>query len=57
VVIKVKRVAQHFKRDPAVISRGIRKVEKKRREEKAFDSRVSRVEEAIKENKKRKIVK
>jgi hypothetical protein len=33
------------------------KVEKKRREEEAFDSRVSRVEEAIKENKKRKIVK
>ena len=45
------------KRDPAVMSRGIRKVEKKRREVKAFDSRVSRVEEAIKENKKRKAVK
>ncbi len=54
---QVRMVAQHFKRDPAVISRGIRKVEKKRRAEKAFDSRVSRVEEAIKENKKRKIVK
>ncbi len=54
---QVNTVAEHFKRDPAVISRGIRKVEKKRREEKAFDSRVSRVEEAIKENKKRKIVK
>ena len=54
---QVKTVAQYFKRDAAVISRGIRKVEKKRREEKAFDSRVSRVEEAIKENKKRKIVK
>jgi len=40
-----------------VISRGIRKVEKKRREEEAFDGRVNRVEEAIKENKKRKIVK
>ena len=53
MVIKVKRVAQHFKRDPAVISRGIRKVEKKGREEKAFDSRVSKAEEAIKENKKR----
>jgi len=54
---QVKTVAQHFKRDPAGISRGIRKVEKNRRDEKAFDSRVSRVEEAIKENKKRKIVK
>jgi transposase len=54
---QVKTVAQHFKHGPAVISRGIRKVEKKRRDEKAFDSRVSRVEEAIKENKKRKIVK
>ena len=54
---QVKTVAEYFKRDPAVISRGIRKVEKKRREEKAFDSKVSRVEEAIKENKKRKIVK
>ncbi len=54
---RVKTVAQHFKRDPAVISRGIRKVEKKRREEKAFDSRVSRVEDAIKEVKKGKIVK
>ena len=53
MVIKVKRVAQHFKRDPAFITRGIRKVEKKGREEKAFDSRVSKVEEAIKENKKR----
>ena len=53
MVIKVKSVAEHFKRDPAVISRGIRKVEKKRRDEKAFDSRVSKVEEAIKENKKR----
>ena len=27
---QVKTVAQHFKRDPAVISRGIRKVENKR---------------------------
>jgi len=54
---QVKTVAEHFKRDTAVISGGIRKVEKKRREEKAFDSRVSRAEEAIKENKKRKIVK
>ena len=53
---QVKMVAEHFKRDPAVISRGIRKVEKKRRDEKAFDSRVSKLEEAIKENKKRKIV-
>jgi hypothetical protein len=33
------------------------KYEKKRRGEKAVDSRVSRVGEAIKENKKRKIVK
>jgi len=53
---QVKTVAEYFKRGPAVISREIRKVEKKRREEKAFDSRVSRVEEAIKEDKKRKIV-
>ena len=49
-------VAEHFKRDPAVISRGIRKVEKKRIDEKAFDNRVSKLEEGIKENKKRKIV-
>ena len=49
-------VAEHFKRDPSVISRGIRKVEKKRGEEEAFDSRVSKLEEAIKENKNRKIV-
>jgi len=54
---QAKTVAEHFKRDPAVISRGIRKVEKKCREEKAFDGRLSRAEEAIKENKKRKIVK
>ena len=54
---QVKTVAEYFSRDPAVISRGIRKVEKKRRDEKAFHSRVSRVEEAIKENKKRKLVK
>jgi len=40
---QVKTVAQHFKGDPAVISRGTRKVEKERREEEAFDSRVSRV--------------
>ena len=33
---QVKRVAEHFRRDPAVISRGIRKVERKRRDEKAF---------------------
>jgi hypothetical protein len=32
-------------------------LKKRRREEKAFDSRVSGVEEAIKENNKRKIVK
>ena len=50
-------MAEHFNRDPAIISRGIRKVEKKRREEEAFDSKVSRVEEAIRENKKRQIVK
>ena len=54
---QVKTLAEYFKRDPAVISGGIRKVEKKRREEKAFDSRVSRVEDAIKEVKKGKIVK
>ena len=54
---QVKTVAQHFKRDPAVISRGIRKVEKKRRDEKPFANRVSKVEEAIKENKERKIIK
>jgi len=54
---QVKTVAEYFRRDPAVICRGIRKVEKKRRDEKAFHSRVSRVEEAIKENKRRKIVK
>jgi hypothetical protein len=46
----------YFKRDLAVISRGIRKVEKKRRDEKVFDSRVSKAEEAIKENKERKII-
>jgi len=33
---QVKRVAEHFRRDPAVISRGIRKVEQKRTEQKAF---------------------
>ena len=49
-------VAEHFRRDPAVISRGIRKVERRRREEEAFDSGVSRAEDAIKENKNRKIV-
>jgi predicted transcriptional regulator len=54
---QVKTVAEHFNRDPAVISRGITKVEKKRTEEEAFDSWVSRVQEAIKEHKKRKIVK
>ena len=53
---QVKMVAEHFKRDPTVISRGIRKVEKKRGDEKAFDSRVSKVEEDIEENKNRKIV-
>jgi len=35
----------------------LEKLEKRRREEKAFDSRMSKVEEAIKENKNRKIVK
>ena len=54
---QVKTVAEHFKRDPGVISRGIRKVEKKRREEEAFDTRVSRAEEAIEEDKNRKLVK
>ena len=54
---QVKTVAEYFKRGPAVISGGIRKVEKKRREQKAFDSKVSRVEDAIKEVKKGKIVK
>jgi hypothetical protein len=53
---QVKTVAEHFKRDPAVISRGIIKVEKKRREEKVFDSRLKRVEEAIKKNTERKII-
>ncbi len=53
---QVKTVAEHFKRDPAVISRGITKVEKKRREEEAFDGRLSRAEEAIKKDKNRKIV-
>ena len=31
---QVKTLAEHFKRDPSVISRGIIKVERKRREEK-----------------------
>jgi len=54
---QVKTVAEHFNRDPAVISRGITKVEKKRTEEEAFDSWVSRVEEATKDDKNRKLVK
>ena len=53
---QVKTVAEHFSRDPAVISREITKVEKKRTEEEAFDSRVSRVEEATKDDKNRKLV-
>ena len=55
-VHQVKMVVEYLKRDPAVISRGIRKVEKKRRDEKTFGSRVSKLEEAIEENKNRKIV-
>lgn len=53
---QVKTVAGYFKRDPAVISRGIIKVEKKRRDEKVFDSRLKIVEESLKKNTERKII-
>jgi hypothetical protein len=46
----------HFKRDPAVMSKGVKEVEKKRAEDRQFTKSVAVMIKALIRNKKRKIV-
>jgi len=53
---QLKRFAEHFKRDPVVMSKGVRGVEKKLAEDKAFARSVERMEKNLIQNKRSKIV-
>jgi len=51
-----KRFAEHFKRAPVVMSKGVRGVEKKLTEDGAFARSVERMEKILIQNKRPKIV-
>ena len=53
---QLKRFAEHFKRDPVVISKGVRGVEKKLAEDEPFAQSVAVMEKTLIQNKKPKIV-
>ena len=53
---QLKRFAEHFKRDPVVMSKGVRGVEKKLTEDGAFARSVERMEKILIQNKRPKIV-
>ena len=53
---QLKRFAEHFKRDPVVMSKGVRGVEKKLAEDKAFARSVERMEKNLIQDKRSKIV-
>ena len=53
---QLKRFAEHFKRDPVVMSKGVRGVEKKLTEDGAFARSVERTEKILIQNKRPKIV-
>ena len=53
---QLKRFAEHFKRDPAVMSKGVRGVEEKLTEDGAFARSVERMEKILIQNKRPKIV-
>jgi REP element-mobilizing transposase RayT len=53
---QLKRFAEHFKRDPVVMSKGVRGVEKKLTEDGAFARSVERMEKKLIQNKRSKIV-
>jgi hypothetical protein len=53
---QLKRFGEHFKRDPAVMSKWVKGVEKKLAEDRAFAQMVEKMAKALIRNKKRKIV-
>jgi chromosomal replication initiation ATPase DnaA len=53
---QLKRFAEHFKRDPVVMSKGVSGVEKKLTEDRAFARSVERMEKILIQNKRPKIV-
>ena len=53
---KVRVIADHFKRDPVVISRGVRRVEKRLLEDGVFRQSMEKVEKSLIRGKKFKIV-
>lgn len=54
---QIKVVAEYFNRDPAVLSKGVTKVEQKIKEENSFAIMISRIERELIGNKRRKIFK
>jgi hypothetical protein len=53
---KVRAIADHVKRDPGVISRGVRRVEKRLLEDGVFRQSMEKVEKSLIRGKKFKIV-
>jgi hypothetical protein len=53
---KVRVIADHFKRDPVVISRGVRRVEKRLMEDGVFRQSMEKMEKSLIRGKKFKIV-
>lgn len=51
---QIKAVAEHFHRDPVVISQGVGKLEEKLKEQRLFLKRVNRAEKSLTEGKERK---
>jgi aminoglycoside N3'-acetyltransferase len=49
----IKGIAEHFNRDPVVISQGIKRVEQKFREDKVFTNKLITFQKVLAENKKR----
>jgi putative transposase len=53
---QIKGIAQHFDRDPVVISQGMKRLEQKLKQGKAFAKTVTRIEEALIRNRKPNIL-
>ena len=53
---KVRSIAEHFNRDPVVISQGIKRLERKFKEVKGFAEKITRIEKFLTAKSSRKIL-
>lgn len=53
---QIKAISQHFNRDPVVMSQGIKRLEQKLKEEKAFAKMMTRMEQSFIRNRKRILI-